>query len=582
MLIRHLLLGITASLVLVAAAQAQDQEERPALPDIAPRTVEIRGQLEINFPALERQPLVGFNPPPRIVDLTERLPYMEPYRISAAELPASPLQPPERLHIGQSAIPRRTGQIEARAGRYLMRHVDARLEHTVRPELAVSGRLVYRGHDGHQPFDFEPDAYSSTDFIEGGADLRFQARGLRGGVGMEGLHSAYDLFGAAGTRQTQSMRDWPLRQGQQLRATTWLHTNEGAPVVGSVRLTLDGASYDTNVCRDNAIDCSNDAFGRNLRTFGASGSVEVPFNLASVLADAEFAMSGQDRSSIAGTDIMTVQATLGGRVVTRTGVTISAGARVLHDNTSTPEIDRSKIYLAPDVRLDVFPVTGVQIFAENKPSVRHPSLVDIHRENPYVVAQPLLRPEIRTIDARAGVRLYQGPATIDLGVGYVQSPVYRYFEYAPRYQYAEGFSAVDYGEAEILTIGGEASFSFRDRMTATLGLEWRNGKLKEEGGDVDIPNVSPIAGRAMFAVPLLDNRLTLSATGRYESARYRDRLETRELGDFFAVDISGVFRINPVIGLVVAVENISGGHLERWDRYPQPPTLVSGGMRIAW
>src|SRR5690625_5734953 len=107
---RHLILGFAASLVFVAGAVAQDQEEAPALPDIAPRTVEIRGQLEINFPALERQPLVGFNPPPRIIDLTNRLPYMEPYRISAAELPASPLQPPERLHIGQSGIPRRRSE----------------------------------------------------------------------------------------------------------------------------------------------------------------------------------------------------------------------------------------------------------------------------------------------------------------------------------------------------------------------------------------------------------------------------------------------------------------------------------------
>ncbi len=579
---RHLILGFAASLVFVAGAVAQDQEEAPALPDIAPRTVEIRGQLEINFPALERQPLVGFNPPPRIIDLTNRLPYMEPYRISAAELPASPLQPPERLHIGQSGIPRRTGQIEARAGSYLLRHVDARLEHTIQPELAVSGRLVYRGHDGHQPFDFEPDAHSSTDYIEGGADFRFQARGLRGGVGMEGLHSAYDLFGAAGTRQTQSMRDWPLRKGQQLRATTWLHTNEDAPIVGSAQLTLDGASYDTNICRDNAANCSDDDFSRNLRTFGASGSVEVPFNLTSILADAEFMMSGQDRAAVAGTDIMTVDAGLGGRIVTRNGVTVSAIARILHENSSTPEVDRSTIYVSPEVRIDVFPVTGVQIFAENKPSVSHPSLAEIHRENPYIVAQPLLRPEVRTVDARAGVRLYQGPATIDVGVGYMQAPVYRYFEYAPRYPYAEGFSSVNYGEANILTVGGEASFAFRDRMTATLGLEWRNGRLSEDDGDVDIPNVSPITGRAMFAVPLLDNRITLSATGRYESARYRDRLETRELGDYFAVDVSGVYRINPVIGIVLAVENISGGHLERWDRYPQPPTLISGGMRISW
>ncbi|MDA0379276.1 MAG: hypothetical protein O2899_07270, partial [Bacteroidetes bacterium] len=54
-----LLLGLVMTLG-APLAGAQDAE----LPDLAPREVEITGDLTISFPTLRRQPIVGFNPPP--------------------------------------------------------------------------------------------------------------------------------------------------------------------------------------------------------------------------------------------------------------------------------------------------------------------------------------------------------------------------------------------------------------------------------------------------------------------------------------------------------------------------------------
>ncbi|MEX1055354.1 MAG: hypothetical protein WED81_04960, partial [Rhodothermales bacterium] len=52
-----------------AYVRGQDDPNRPVLPDIAPRVVEIRGQLEISLPSLQRQPLMGFNPPPPVAPI---------------------------------------------------------------------------------------------------------------------------------------------------------------------------------------------------------------------------------------------------------------------------------------------------------------------------------------------------------------------------------------------------------------------------------------------------------------------------------------------------------------------------------
>ena len=87
-----------ALLVLFLAAHSIPAFARQdtVLPDLAPREVEITGDLTIAFPTLRRQPIVGFNPPPRVPDIdSNRRPFTEAYGQASADLPPSPLQAPE-------------------------------------------------------------------------------------------------------------------------------------------------------------------------------------------------------------------------------------------------------------------------------------------------------------------------------------------------------------------------------------------------------------------------------------------------------------------------------------------------------
>ena len=84
-------------------------QENPTLPDLAPHVVEIIGDLSISFPSLRRQPLVGFNPPPRVPEiLSSRRPFLELYKQSTEELPPSPLGAP-RYSVNCPAIRRSCG-----------------------------------------------------------------------------------------------------------------------------------------------------------------------------------------------------------------------------------------------------------------------------------------------------------------------------------------------------------------------------------------------------------------------------------------------------------------------------------------
>lgn len=581
---RNKILIITALLCMWAGATplyGQDEEERPVLPDIAPRTVEIRGQLEIHFPTLERQPLVGFNPPPRIVDLGDRQPFMEPYRQGAADLPQSPLQEPTALAFGSlEGIERRTGIVEARAGRYLSRHVDARVEHAFRPEVAVVGRLRYSGLDGHEPYEFDPHITSSSDDIEGRADVLLFGEAVRGGIGIDGLHSRYALFGAVGSNTSPQLNDAPMREGRQLGATAWIQTAEMEGIAASARARLSNASFNTDACADESSTCLSDRFQRAQRTFELAGDVRLPLDRMTLFAEAEAVMSGIDTGALAGTDVVTTDAAAGLRLIQSRRLAVRAAGRFLLAHAPSGAGSSSRLYVSPDVRIDVYPMRGFQLYVENRPSIRHTTLAQLHRRNPYIVSRPVIQPEVTTIDARAGVRLFTGPATVDVRGGYAVAPEFQYFEHREASTYVEGVSAVGYDKASILQVGGELSMVLGGRANAGLSADFRHGRLTEH--DSVIPYFSPLVGRAMLSIPLMSNRVVISGAGRFESARYRDRDESRRIGDYMAFDFRGTYRVNPMIGIVAAVENLSVGHLEKWDRYPLPPAIVTGGIRLSW
>ena len=97
-------------------AWAQQDSTQTLLPDISPREVEIRGELQIAFPSLIRQPLIGFNPPPRVPELPAgRRPFIEDYKLASADLPNTPLGQPDPPEVSSlSDLDPVNGEFEAR------------------------------------------------------------------------------------------------------------------------------------------------------------------------------------------------------------------------------------------------------------------------------------------------------------------------------------------------------------------------------------------------------------------------------------------------------------------------------------
>lgn len=70
--------------------------EQSLLPEIDPQDIEIRSQFQARFPGLRRQPILGFNPRPRVFQTDpNRLPFIESEDVVAASLPVGALDRPE-------------------------------------------------------------------------------------------------------------------------------------------------------------------------------------------------------------------------------------------------------------------------------------------------------------------------------------------------------------------------------------------------------------------------------------------------------------------------------------------------------
>ena len=98
-----------------------EQAQGSLLPEIDPQDIEIRSQYQARFPGVTRQPILGFNPRPRVYRVDpDRLPYMETLEEMVVNLPLGSLSrpvPPGYAPLTRPAM--RTGKITAGAGTLL-------------------------------------------------------------------------------------------------------------------------------------------------------------------------------------------------------------------------------------------------------------------------------------------------------------------------------------------------------------------------------------------------------------------------------------------------------------------------------
>lgn len=586
---RGLLLVLLAMLALPWTAWSQDTNpDRPALPSIAPREVEILGTLEVSLPSLQRQPLIGFNPPPEVPLLPAgRRPFTEAYKQASNELPESPLQRPQPPSAISATAPPAEGQVESLVGRYFSRIAKARLQAPLSDQASFVLRADYRGSDGHEPFEAAPDVNAPFDTFEGLVGLQTSRQQWAAGFTLSGFYESYTLFGLQPIPLPSDLSLLPAfdREGSGGTGAVHLQTLADAPLDLRLDLRYGASRYKTSRVAAGMppTELSEQRFPTELseQRFEADVAVSVPVTIGDAWVE------GTASTASLGDNLGTYTALeAGGGVLFEVDPALSLrlGARFLSALSDTDQPRRgsgdTRIgYLSPDVRLEFLPMPGARLYAHNRPGVDANAVADVFRVNPYLIPRPELRPTIRSVDAEVGGSVFTGPVQWAAQVGFQKMPQALYFEADPDAG-SRGRTLLQYGEAEVFRVGGSVSVVLPGGLHAMVGAAYRDGRLLDD--DVAIPYFAPVVGEATLSYAFARNRGLFQLTGHYQSSRYVARAPSPKVGSYIDLDLEASYKITTLLGVVFRIENISGSDNARWDNYPESPAMIGAGLRVSW
>ena len=481
-----LLLALICSIHLsVDIAKAQNRDTTDTiLPDLSPQEVEIRGQLEISFPSLRRQPLIGFNPPPRVPEIPDSyMPYLEPYKLSGTDFPSNQMgdfDPPDVLPI--SDIYPTVGELEASAGRYLARVIRARLSTPLTLQSSLYGRVDYEGSEGYSPVNDLDDLRNPYDGIR--STIGFQSSGPRITTGLElnGLVNSYTLFGTNfrqnGTVSTDIVL--PDRVGLNGNAEFWLNSYGESSVDTEFRLSFGSSRYRTDVF-DNSLN-ELPRLNQQERRLNGSFGIDVPFSIGSFIVSSALSTSGIDLSTpTAGVDDFglfdfknyTMEASSGFKLRLSPRISLTVAGHYMGTSFIEQGTEQSRSFLTANADLRFYPVSGLTFYLRNQPGVDTNTLWDVFTQNPYVIDQPQLQSTLRPIDAKAGFTFYKGIMQLSANVGYIQTPNFLFFENILEqpitgYEYRRGVFQNFYDDVEIIHANGAASLVLNNGLALQI------------------------------------------------------------------------------------------------------------------
>lgn len=121
------------------------------LPEIDPQDIEIRSEFRARFPGIRRQPILGFNPKPRIFRIDpNRIPFMENIEDAVASLDNVKVDRPDAPRRSILPIPDRTNvYVRTALGNFLSSELDAYVFQSLGESEIVSADLNFSASDGH-------------------------------------------------------------------------------------------------------------------------------------------------------------------------------------------------------------------------------------------------------------------------------------------------------------------------------------------------------------------------------------------------------------------------------------------------
>ncbi len=539
------------------------------LPEINPQDIEIRSEFRARFPGLRRQPILGFNPKPRVFRIDHnRMPFMESRDEAVASIAITQLdrpEPPERSIL--RTPDRTTGLIKTGIGNFLTPEAEGYFYHGLNNKSALTGNIDYRSTDGH----LDAPELSSFRYFDG--DVRFHSKvkeDLKVSVGAGFLSDFNRMFNLDPVFQNgigETARKDYLGFGGDISITKTENALNGW------ELNIDGNAFSVDLDAGNTTrtgEVNEQVVNVGFDKYWAGNRLYETFHIKASVSGGNYQYTGIEsqqwidgRASVEYRKLLDFSA----------HITANAGLAYVSDGFS------NRIYFTPELKLrynlkDAVIVTGRAFGAPNMQTVQ-----GHHQTNRFLNFETALQHSYTSgVYGEVAFQALEGNRIFG-GISYELTKDYAYYQ---RSRPSGGlinsfeFYEVQFGKANVFELFGGITqqlvpekFWFDGRFYA------RRPKLANAG---DIPFEERLGVNGSFSYKPI-TKLKITSWAEYVGKRTAPSA-TEDLGAFLLLNGGAEYQINNRFGVYVKVLNILGQNYEIWEGYQERPLQAFGGLTL--
>jgi len=547
-----------AVLTIPSVAQQQDTENS-LLPEIDPQDIEIRSQFRARFPGIRRQPILGFDPTPRVYQVDpNRQPFMETQEQVVANLPVSELSRPNPPAYNPM---RYSENIQAYSrlgyGSYSSPEATFWGVHRLSETSYVGGDLDFSSSDGH--LDNQPSSFRFFNAnAEYAAKLDPDTRLQFNAGGQSDFHYLYELENALPVEQELGKNYLGFELGGQL---------------SRFQNTVNGWNIDAGL-RYFDVDLEDDTFTGDVNETVYRGSFAKRWAGSNV--SETFTVKGGVKSGVYGTgDDQEGWTTLQGAVQYQrllnytTKVTGEAGVYYAAD------FIEEKVYFAPSLQVEHTFSEGLKITgkAHGKPYLK--TVREHHEYNRFIAANNILRHAYEIeVSGEASLEYFRG-STLNGGVSYSNTKNLPYYSQSTPTP-GNSFYRINYENA--------TNFRIYAGLTHQLLPErfWVNGRIYAQNPKLDGGDRVPF--RETWGI---NSSVHISPIKRITVEGWLDYLGKRETG-ITGQELDGIFLLGAQVDLEITDRfgayfrgvNLLDDNYQVWEGYNERPLQIYGGVTV--
>lgn len=552
----------------ISAQSTGGNPQNSLLPEINPQDIEIRSEFRARFPGLRRQPILGFNPKPRVFQIDpNRMPFMESRDQAVANIAITQLDLPVPPRRSILQTPSRTSAlIKAGIGNFFTPDAEGYFFHSLNNKSALLGNMNYRSSSGH--LDSQESSFRYFD-----GDIQFSTKisnTLKTDVSAGFLSDFNRMFNLANNQQVligeTAKKDY-VGFGTNITITQKENALAGWELsVGGNVLGVNQEAGNTSRSGEVNEQVLSSSFSKNW----AGKRLYETYHINTSFDFGNYQFTGADaqqwfdaRGSVEFRKLLNFS----------THISANAGIAYVSDGFS------NNIYITPKVTVrynlkDAIVITGKAFGSPNMQTVQ-----GHHQTNRFLNYQTALQHSYTSglygeiaFQAIEGNRIFGG-------VSYELTKDYAFYQ--RRSESVAGseffsFYDVNYAKANIFELfGGITQQLVPERFWFDARFYARRPKLTNSG-DMPFEERLGINGSLSYK-PIKE--LTLSGWAEYIGKR-NDPSATDDLKAFALVNARIEYQINNKFGVYAKVLNILGQKYELWEGYQERPFQAFGGITL--